>query len=57
MPDALWIRSRRTSRLVDLSQTWGIPLTDDPALATQKLELSNAGSLLSSRPLLRHFQL
>ena len=45
MPDALWIPSRRTSRLVDLSQTWGIPLTDDPVLATQKIELSDAGSL------------
>ncbi|CAG1002468.1 Capsule biosynthesis protein CapA [Anaerolineales bacterium] len=45
MPDALWIDPAVPAPLADLSQTWGIPLTDDPALATQKLELFNSGSL------------
>lgn len=45
MPDALWVSPAVPAQLVNLSQTWGIPLTDDPALATQKLEISNSGSL------------
>ncbi len=44
-PEALWIDSAAPAQLVDSSQTWGIPLTDDPSFATQKLELSNSGTL------------
>jgi poly-gamma-glutamate synthesis protein (capsule biosynthesis protein) len=45
MPDALWIDPAVPAKLADLGQTWGIPITEDPALATQKLELSDSGSL------------
>jgi poly-gamma-glutamate synthesis protein (capsule biosynthesis protein) len=46
MPDALWIDPAVPAKLAGLGQTWGIPITtEDPALATQKLELSDSGSL------------
>jgi poly-gamma-glutamate synthesis protein (capsule biosynthesis protein) len=45
MPEALWIDPAVPTELVNLGHTWGIPLTDNPTLATQKLELSDSGSL------------
>lgn len=45
IPEALWVSPAAPAQLVNLSQTWGIPLTDDPALATHKLEFSDSGSL------------
>lgn len=45
MPEALWIDPAAPPQLVNLAQTWGISLTGDPLLATQKLELSDSGSL------------
>lgn len=45
IPEALWVSPAVPAQLVGLSQTWGISITDDPALATQKLELSDSGSL------------
>ena len=56
MPDALWVDPAAPAQLVDLSQTWGIPLTDDPSLATQKLTLSDALVLCGFMPSLRRFQ-
>jgi poly-gamma-glutamate synthesis protein (capsule biosynthesis protein) len=45
MPDALWVSPAVPAQLADLSRTWGIPLTTNSASATQKLELSDSGSL------------
>jgi poly-gamma-glutamate synthesis protein (capsule biosynthesis protein) len=45
MSEALWVDPAVPAQLVTLSRTWGIPITNDPSLATQKLELSDSGSL------------
>ncbi len=45
MPEALWVSPAVPAPLANLSRAWGIPLTSDPSLATQKLELSDSGSL------------
>ena len=45
MPEALWISPAVPSDLVDIAQTWKIPQTDDPALATYKLDIADSGSM------------
>ncbi len=45
MPDALWVHPAVPPALFDLTKEWGIPLTDIPALATHKLDISTSGSL------------
>lgn len=45
MPTALWVSPAVPAGLVVLSKTWNIPLTNDSALATQKLDISDSGSL------------
>jgi len=45
MPEALWISPAIPSDLVDIAQTWKIPQTEDPALATHKLDIADSGAL------------
>ncbi len=45
MPDALWISPAVPDDLVETARTWNIPQTNDPALATHKLDISDTGSL------------
>jgi len=45
MPAALWIGPAVPAPLIELAKTWNIPFTNDPALATQKLDISDSGSL------------
>lgn len=45
IPDALWIDPAAPAELAALTRAWGIPLTDDPASATQKLERADSGAL------------
>ncbi|NOT06536.1 MAG: hypothetical protein HOP27_18240 [Anaerolineales bacterium] len=45
MPDALWVSPAVPADLLELAQTWDIPRTDDPSLATQKLDIADAGAL------------
>jgi poly-gamma-glutamate synthesis protein (capsule biosynthesis protein) len=44
-PEALWISPSVPAYLAQLAGTWNISLTNDPALATQKLDISDPGSL------------
>ncbi len=44
MPEALWISPTVPANLIAQTQTWNIPVTTDPALATQKLDVSASGS-------------
>ena len=53
MSEALWVDPAAPAQLVDLSQTWGISLTEDPSLATHKLELSELPALCGFMPSLR----
>lgn len=45
MPAALWVSPAVPNDLRLVAQGWDIPLVDDPALATQKLNLSASGAL------------
>ncbi len=45
MPAALWINPAVPTQLFEITKSWNIPLTDDPALATQKLDISTSGTL------------
>ena len=45
MPDALWVSPAVPANLLELAQTWDIPRTDDPSLATQKLDVADSGAL------------
>ena len=45
LPEALWVSPAVPADLVEIAKTWNIPLTNDPALATQKLDISDSGSL------------
>ena len=47
LPDALWISPAVPADLIKITESWDIPLTNDPLLATQKLAVSNSsqGSL------------
>jgi poly-gamma-glutamate synthesis protein (capsule biosynthesis protein) len=40
MPEALWISPAIPSKLVDLAQSWEIPITENPILASQKLDIA-----------------
>ena len=41
MPEALWVSPAVPADIFEITKSWDIPLTDDPALATQKLDVSN----------------
>jgi poly-gamma-glutamate synthesis protein (capsule biosynthesis protein) len=41
MPAALWISPAVPANILEITKSWDIPLTDDPALATQKLDISD----------------
>ena len=45
MPEALWVSTAVPADLLELAQTWDIPRTDDPSLATQKLDVADSGAL------------
>ena len=45
MSAALWVSSAVPDDLRTTAQAWGIPLVDDSALATQKLDVSDSGAL------------
>jgi poly-gamma-glutamate synthesis protein (capsule biosynthesis protein) len=45
MPEALWVSPAIPADLLKLAQTWDIPHTDDLSLATQKLDVTDSGSL------------
>lgn len=45
LPDALWISPAVPNDLRLIAQKWDIPRVDDPALATQKLDVSGSGAL------------
>ncbi len=45
MPEALWINPAVPENLFEIIKSWDIPLTDDPALATHKLDISTSGSM------------
>lgn len=45
MPAALWVSPAVPNDLRLIMQSWDIPLVDDPALAAQKLDVSNSGAL------------
>ena len=45
MPDALWINPAVPPVLSELAKSWDIPIASDPALATQKLDISDSGSM------------
>jgi len=40
LPAALWVNPAVPANLFQITKSWGIPLTDDPVLATQKLDIS-----------------
>ncbi len=45
MPDALWVSAAVPANLLAQAQAWNIPTTNDPAAATQKLDVSASGSM------------
>jgi hypothetical protein len=45
MPDALWVSPAVPAHLVELANASNIPQTNDPALATQKLDISDSGTV------------
>lgn len=45
LPDALWISPAVPNDLRLIAQIWDIPWVDDPALATQKLDVSASGAM------------
>jgi len=42
---ALWVNPAVPAKLFEITKSWDIPLTDDPALATQKLDIADYGSM------------
>ena len=42
MPEALWVSPVVPSKIVEITKSWGIPITNDPLLATHKLEIADA---------------
>jgi poly-gamma-glutamate synthesis protein (capsule biosynthesis protein) len=42
MPEALWVSPAVPANILEITKSWNIPVTDDPALATQKLDVSTA---------------
>jgi len=42
LPDALWINPAVPADLFEIAKSWSIPHTNDPALATDKLNISDA---------------
>jgi hypothetical protein len=42
MPDALWVSPAVPVDILEITKSWNIPTTDDPALATQKLDITDA---------------
>jgi poly-gamma-glutamate synthesis protein (capsule biosynthesis protein) len=42
MPAALWVSPAVPANLIEVTKSWDIPLTEDPALATQKLDISDS---------------
>ncbi len=42
MPEALWVNPAVPADIIKITKSWDIPLTNDPALATQKLDVSDA---------------
>jgi len=45
MSAQLWINPALPSSLLDVAKSWNVPLTDNPALATEKLDITSTGSL------------
>lgn len=45
MPDALWVSDAVPDDLLAIAQTWDIPLVEDSALTTQKLDVADSGAL------------
>ncbi|MBL0344687.1 CapA family protein [Candidatus Villigracilis affinis] len=45
MPSALWIHPGVPAAILEATKSWGIPVTNDPALATNQLDISDSGSL------------
>ena len=45
VPEAFWVSPAVPADLLYISKSWGIPLIDDPALATYKLDISPSGSM------------
>lgn len=45
MPEALWVSPAVPPTLLETAKSWDIPITDDPELATQKLDAAKSGSL------------
>jgi len=45
MPEALWVSPAVPLNILEVTKSWNVPRTDDPALATQKLDVSTSGSL------------
>ena len=45
MPAAVWVSPAVPADIFEITKSWNIPLTEDPALATQKLDVSDSGSL------------
>ena len=45
MSPALWINPAVPAVILETTKSWNIPVADDPALATQKLDISTQGSL------------
>ena len=45
LPDALWVSPAVPDDLHVIAQSWNIPLVNDPALATQKLDITDLGTL------------
>ncbi|MCE9646191.1 MAG: CapA family protein [Chloroflexi bacterium] len=45
MPEALWIGPAVPADLLIAAKTWNIPVTDDPSLATQQLNVADSGSV------------
>jgi poly-gamma-glutamate synthesis protein (capsule biosynthesis protein) len=46
MPAALWISPAVPAGLFEITKSWDISLTEDPALATQKLDISSSSGAL-----------
>ncbi len=44
-PDTLWVSPAVPDDLHELAKSWGIPIVNDAALATQKLDVADSGAL------------
>jgi len=45
VPEALWVSPAIPAELFEITKSWSIPVTADPALATSKLDISASGSM------------